>query len=736
MDKVKLQHLLSEMTLTEKVGQLVQLTPGFFSAEYGDVITGPELNIDLGQVDVWQTGSVLNLSEKATIDKLQTEYLAQSRLKIPLLFMNDMIYGYKNVFPIPLALAGSHDNKMLEAIGAFLAQEAAADGVHVVFTPMLDVVRDPRWGRVLESPGEDVHTVKAYGSSLVTGLQGNFSRNAKIDMHHVAACIKHYASYGAVEAGREYTAADLSQYSLLNTYLPGYLAAVEAGVKLVMTAFTVVNGMPASVDNYLLSEVLRRQANFDGVVISDYNALNELITMGYSADDLAAAKAALTAGVDVDMMATVFANGIVRLVEQGALDVEYLDNAILRVLNLKNDLGLFENPYRGFDNNANEEEFAHLSIQATTESSVLLKNEAVLPLNPDKHYALIGPFASSPLTLGLWGSINADFSRVKTLDYSFKSAGYQYEYAKGYSLLNEKVLPVLGDMFKRVVDSNQSSDAQLASEALEVAKDADEIIFTLGEDFLQSGEAASKTDLHLAANQITLIKQLHGLGKKIIGVIYTGRPLVLTDVEPYFDALLLVWFPGTNGGLAITDMLFGKATPSGKLAMTWPRSVGQIPIHYDSLPTGRPLTTANANERFVSKYIDSPNTPLYPFGHGLTYHQDKLTCELIDITYQANTKSVQINCKVASDGQPIEDVLQVYVHQPRQAHVVLPSLKLVGTQRIKQQNEHQVTIDIPISELAYFDNQGTQHLDSGQYTFSVGLSSANLLVTSTVAIEG
>lgn len=441
MEDIKLEQLIAEMTLAEKIGQLVQLTPGFFGSEYGDVITGPELNIDMESVDVWQTGSVLNLSGKATLDKLQTTYLEKSRLKIPLLFMNDMIYGYKNVFPIPLALAGSHDNQLLESIGAFLAQEAAADGVHVVFTPMLDVVRDPRWGRVMESPGEDVHTVAAYGQALVTGLQGNLSRDAKIDMHHVAACIKHYAAYGAVEAGREYTAADLSQFSLLNTYLPGYLAAVESGVKLVMTAFTVVNGMPASVDNWLLSEVLRKQAAFNGVVISDYNALNELITMGYSADDLAAAKAALTAGVDVDMMATIFANGLTKLVHQGAIDTTLIDQAVLRVLSLKNDLGLFENPYRGFDNTANEEEFTQLSQRAAVESSVLLKNTtAGLPLAEDSKIALVGPFAASPLTLGLWGSINADFSKVKTLKAALENGHHQFTYAKGYKMYDAHVV--------------------------------------------------------------------------------------------------------------------------------------------------------------------------------------------------------------------------------------------------------------------------------------------------------
>lgn len=332
MEKVKIEQLLATMTLSEKVGQLVQLTPGFFSEKYGDVITGPELNINLGKIDIWETGSVLNLSDKVKIDELQTTYLAKSRLKIPLLFMNDMIYGYRNVFPIPLALAGSHDNQLIEAIGSFLAQEAAADGVHVVFTPMLDLSRDPRWGRVMEGPGEDVHTIKEYGQAFVTGLQGKFTSGAKIDMRHVAACIKHYAAYGAVEAGREYAPADISQYTLLNKYLPGYLAAVEAGVKLVMTAFTVVNGMPASVDNWLLGEVLRKQAQFNGVVISDYNALNELITLGYSQDDLAAAKAALEAGVDVDMMSTVFANGIIKLIETQALDEKYLDEAVLRVL--------------------------------------------------------------------------------------------------------------------------------------------------------------------------------------------------------------------------------------------------------------------------------------------------------------------------------------------------------------------------------------------------------------------
>lgn len=737
MEDVKIEQLISEMTLAEKIGQLIQLTPGFFGSEFGDVITGPELNIDMEAVDVWQTGSVLNLSGKETLDKLQKTYLEKSRLKIPLLFMNDMIYGYRNVFPIPLALAGSHDNQLLESIGTFLAQEAAADGVHVVFTPMLDVVRDPRWGRVMESPGEDVHTVTEYGQALVNGLQGNLSRDSKIDMRHVAACIKHYAAYGAVEAGREYTAADLSQFSLLNTYLPGYLAAVEAGVKLVMTAFTVVNGMPASVDNWLLSEVLRKQAAFNGVVISDYNALNELITMGYSADDLTAAKASLTAGVDIDMMATIFANGLTKLVKNGAIDTALIDQAVLRVLSLKNDLGLFENPYRGFDNTANEEEFAQLSQRATIESSVLLKNSAaVLPLAQDEHIALLGPFADSRLTLGLWGSINADFSKVKTLKAAFESAHHQFTYAKGYHMYDAKVIGTeMGGQFAKAEAEDPKTNAELAAQALTTATDVDKIVLTIGEDFLQSGEAASKTDLHLAPAQVNLIKELHALGKPMIGVIYSGRPLILTDVEPYFDALLLVWFPGTNGGVAITDMLFGKATPSGKLAMSWPRNVGQIPIHYDSLPTGRPLTVHNTNERFVSKYIDSPNTPLYPFGHGLTYGQDNITCKLLEVTYDTVAAVIVIKCHVTSASLAVEDVLQVYLQQPKHATVILPTQKLVATKRLKQQTQHDLSIKIPLSALAYYDNQGIYHLDGGTYTFNVGLSSANILARGTVDVS-
>lgn len=729
MDRVKLQQLLSEMTLTEKVGQLVQLTPGFFGTDYGELVTDSELNLDLNRLNVWEVGSVLNLTNKKTIDQLQHEYLAHNRLNIPLLFMNDMIYGYKNVFPIPLALAGSHDANMIEAIGGFLGQEAAADGAHVVFSPMLDLVRDPRWGGVMESPGEDVHTVKAYGRALVAGIQGNYSLDAKIDTRHVATAVKHYAGYGAVEAGREYSAVDISNFSLMNTYLPGYLAAVEAGAKLVMTAFSVINGMPVSVDNWLLGEVLRTQAKFSGVVISDYNALNELITLGYSVDELAAAKAALTAGVDIDMMATIFTTGIVKLINENALDINLVDQAVLRVLDLKNDLGLFENPYRGFDNTANEEEFTQLSIQATTESSVLLKNTAhKLPLAKEEHVALIGPMAASPLILGFGGSINADFSRVKTLKASLTAKNYHFSYAKGYNMtyINEPV--------STPNTANIQSDAALLTEALNVTKNIKTVILTIGEDSWQTGEGASKTDLTLADNQINLIKQLHAAGKQLIGVIYTGRPLVLTEVEPYFDALLLVWYPGTNGGLAITDMLFGTTTPSGKLAMTWPRNVGQIPIHYDSLPTGRPLTKDKQAKRFVSKYLDSPNTPLYPFGHGLTYHQNQISCELQTINYQAKAKIITIECLIASNDLPITDVLQVYVQQPKMATVILPKLKLVATKRIKQQKAHTVKITIPVTELAYFDNQGQQQLVPGEYTFSVGLSSTQMLATAIIKI--
>ncbi|OJG82795.1 beta-glucosidase [Enterococcus ratti] len=554
MRKQELQTLFENLSLQEKIAQTIQLN-GSVLIENDVMNTGPMEELGLPkELNVYEIGSIYNINDHQKLKELQTKALENSRNKIPMLFMSDVIYGFRTIFPMPLAQAGSYDFELIQKAAELTAKESYLNGLHVLFSPMLDLSRDPRWGRVMESPGEDVYTAKAFARSIVKGYQGK--SGMQIPQYHVAACLKHFAAYGAPESGREYNTVDLSNQRLFNEYLQPYQAAIEAKIELVMTAFNLLNGVPATGNEWLNRDILRSRFGFEGVLVSDYAAIKELIPHGYAKDEIDAAKKAMIAGVDLDMMTSIYANHLAELVTDSYF-MTLLDEAVWRILTLKNKLGLFENPYRGLEEENTGEILTDkakcVAVELVEKSCVLLKNEGALPLNKNKKIAVIGPYGESKLTLGFWASVSGKPQDTVTLKEGLSEhfQPNQLTFAKGYNLFDsyEEFGPMKKGM--EMLNGPIEEAEKLMDEALMIAKKADSIVLTFGEQFIESGEGASKAHLNIPLKQQRLIKKLHELNKPIIGVLYTGRPLVLTEVEQYFDSLLLAWFPGTMGGLAL-----------------------------------------------------------------------------------------------------------------------------------------------------------------------------------------
>ncbi|WP_291649457.1 glycoside hydrolase family 3 N-terminal domain-containing protein [Clostridium sp.] len=742
MNREELRELLNSLTIREKIAQTVQLNGNIFTEKEKTMNTGPVK--DLGfkdSFDFYEIGSTYNVNDYEEVYRIQKNFLENSKHKILLLFMSDVIYGFKTIFPIPLAQAGSFDFQLIEECAAISAKESYQNGLHVLFSPMLDLVRDPRWGRVMESPGEDVYLTSKFGKHVVKGYQGDVGEDDKIQEGRVAACIKHFAAYGSPEAGREYADVDMSELKFRQIYLPAYEAALKANAKLVMTAFNLLNGVPCTGNKWLNRKILREENNFNGVLVSDFSAIEELIYHGYAGDKREAARLAMEAGVDFDMMTSTYANEIEDLILSGDMDISLLDEAVWRILSLKNDLGLFENPYRGLEI---EETGVYLTdyakekaVELIEKSVVLLKNkDKVLPLSNNKKISVIGPYGSSKFTIGFWGSVSG--SPMDTIplkdglnDYFEKD---NIKYSKGYNLFNEyEEFGALKDAVKKINGEIEDSK-KLIADAVETSKDSDIIVLTFGEQFFESGEGASKTNLRISREQKELIKELHKLGKPIVGILYTGRPLVLTDVEEYFSSILLVWYPGTMGGVGISNILVGKANPSGKLAMTFPRSEGQIPIYYSQYSTGRPINESNHSSRFVSKYIDESNKPLYPFGYGLSYSdfnieligEEDRKVNLLDSVvleyWVENTTKI--------DG---EIVLQLYKND-KVASIVQPIKELKKSKRIYifGGEKKKVSFKLNKEDFCFIDNKGNKILEEGKFNWYIGTSSEDISATVTI----
>jgi beta-glucosidase len=716
MNEQKLASLINEMTLDEKIAQLTQLaTPFFKGASDGGQITGPMAEMGISDETIGNAGSVLGASGAKEVKSIQRKHLEDNRLGIPLLVMSDIVHGYKTIFPVPLAIGCSWDLELAEKSAEIAAREASASGVHVTFAPMVDLVRDPRWGRVMESTGEDPYLNSEFARAFVRGFQGDDLTN---ETDRVAACVKHFAAYGAAEGGRDYNTVDMSERELRESYLPAYKAALDEGCEMVMTAFNTVFGIPATGNKKLMRSILREEMGFDGVLISDWGAVKEMIPHGVAEDEKEAALKALAAGVDIEMMTAAYVKYLKALVEEGQVDEAMIDEAVLRILTLKEKLGLFENPYRGADEDLeNEIVMSDAHREAARElagkSAVLLKNEGVLPLNKKQKIALVGPFADSGDILGPWSWLGSKEDAVTVKD------GFLQK-------IPESQLTVAGGS-----DIETISEEQI-QEALEAAKDADVIILALGEDSYMSGEAGCRADIRLLEAQLELIRRMKELGKPIVSVLFNGRPLDLHGVWDETDAVLEAWYPGTEGGSAVADLLFGDVNPSGRLAMSFPYSAGQIPVYYNHYNTGRPKGAPDAQERYVSQYLDIPNSPLFPFGYGLSYTEftytgmklsrDNMTCE----------DSLEINVTVTNSGTSAGDeVVQLYVRDVS-GEVVRPLKELKAFEKIslKPGESKEVGFTLTEEQLRYHHSDLSFTSDRGTFIAYIGGNSKDVIGTS------
>jgi beta-glucosidase len=711
--KKLLTSLIKKMTLDEKIDQLLQLAAPFYegSASEGQ-ITGPMAEMGITKDHINNSGSVLGASGAKEITNIQKAHLKKNRLGIPLLFMADVIHGYKTIFPVPLAIGCSWDLELAEKMAEISAKEASVSGVHVTFSPMVDLVRDPRWGRVMESTGEDPYLNSLFARSFVRGYQGT---DLTSDVYRVAACVKHFAAYGAPEGGRDYNTVNMSERQLRESYLPAYKAALDEGCEMVMTSFNTVDGIPATGNKWLMRDLLRNEWNFDGVLISDWGAVKEMIPHGVAEDEKEAALKAIQAGVDIEMMTTCYVHHLKELVENGIVEEALIDEAVMRILKLKEKLGLFENPYRG----ANEalekeivlcEEHRMQARKLAAKSCVLLKNNDVLPLQKGKKIALIGPFAQNNDILGPWSWLGSKEDAIQ-LDAGLKM----------------KIDPTLLKVAKGC--DIETGSEEMLKEALDVAGDADVIILALGESSEMSGEAGSRANIRLPKVQLELIEKVKELNKPMVAVLFNGRPLDLHGVVEHVDAILEAWYPGTEGGAAIADLLYGDANPSGRLTMSFPYSVGQIPVYYNHFNTGRPKDAPDAQERYVSQYLDIPNEPLFPFGYGLSYtkfsYKEAKLSHSVLTTEQPIVASVQVTNIGTMKG---EEVVQLYVRD-LVGEVVRPVKELKAFEKITLEPGETKTVNFTLTEeqLRYYHANLEFKSDEGSFIAFIGPNSQDVM---------
>lgn len=706
-----LQNLLASMTMEEKIGQLTQCTAELFLNTAADA-TGPREAIGLPEDMLDHIGSVLNFANAEEMCTIQREHLSRDRLKIPMLFMMDVIHGYRTIFPIPLAMGCSMDPMLMDVCSQMAAKEAAAGGVHVTFTPMADQCRDARWGRIMETTGEDPLLNEWMGKAQVWGFQGTTRPHTDLrSADTLAACVKHFAGYGAVEAGRDYNTVELSERTLRETHFPAYKACIDAGAKMVMTSFSAVDGLPAVANPWLMKTILKEEMGFDGVVISDYDAVRELTVHGVAADLKEAALLAFSNGCDIEMCSAAYARHLEELVQSGELSEQAINDAVMRVLRLKEELGLFDDPFRGVDPQ-NEDVVCQdpmhraLAREAAQKSAVLLKNNGVLPFSKDaKRVAIIGPFADEHAILGFWACRGREEESVTVCQ------GVQ-------ALLPHAEVVTVRGCGNTVGDSDQSG----FEEAVKAAAEADAVILCLGELSSYSGEGNSRVDITLPGVQECLAEAVIKANPQTAVVLFNGRPLAIPRLDAIAPAILEMWFPGSEGGHATAALLFGDANPSGKLAVTFPRCVGQCPMSYRYASTGRPKTISRGYQPFRSNYLDEEITPLYPFGHGLSYSRfvyESLTLEQDTLEQDGHLQAMLV-LRNDSDREGTE-VVQAYVHD-RHASVTRPTQQLVFFGRVTLAAHQMLTLPIPIEEtsLRFWDRRMQYTSEKGEFELFVG----------------
>jgi len=725
-----ISNLMSQMTLDERLGQLNLPSSG-------DFVTGEAKSSDIGKkVEEGKVGGLFNIKGVEKIRDIQRVAVEKSRLKIPMIFGMDVIHGYETNFPIPLGLASSWDMGMIEQSAQIAAQEATADGICWTFSPMVDVSRDPRWGRVAEGSGEDVYLGSQIAKAMVHGYQGN-DLSAKNTM---MSCVKHYALYGAVEAGRDYNTVDMSKLRMYNDYLPTYKAAVDAGAGSVMASFNEVDGIPATANRWLQTEVLRNQWGFGGFVVTDFTGINEMVSHGIG--DLQQVSAlALKAGIDMDMVGEGFLTTLKKSLDEGKVTQAEIDQAVRRILEAKYRLGLFEDPYKYCDVSRAKTEIYNQKNRAiarniSSQSMVLMKNaNEVLPLKKTGTVAVIGPLASNPENMpGTW-SVAAKHSQAISLLNGLKETvgdKVNFVYAKGsnfeYSAEQEARSAMFG---KNSYRDNRPVD-QILKEAIEVAKKADVIVAALGEASEMSGECSSRSDISIPQSQKDLLVELKKLGKPIVLVLFTGRPLVLNQEKELADAMLNVWFPGSEAGYAISDVLFGKVNPSGKLPMSFPRSVGQIPLYYNYKSTGRPENEEDKFEKFRSVYLDVPNSPLYPFGYGLSYTTFNYSDVSLSSSKLQGNETLKASVTLTNTGKyDGAEIVQLYIRDVV-GSITRPVKELKGFQKImlKAGESETVTFNISTEDLKFYNSDLKYDWESGDFEIKIGGNSKDLKTAS------
>ncbi|QTE22406.1 beta-glucosidase BglX [Polaribacter cellanae] len=697
----KVTQLMSQMTLDEKIGQTVM-----YASEMD--VTGPVLDANyLEYIKKGEVGAVLNASGVSYVRKIQKLAVENSRLGIPLLFGFDVIHGYKTIFPIPLAESCSWDLDLMEQTAQIAARESSAAGLHWTFAPMVDISRDARWGRIAEGAGEDVYLGSLIAKARVRGFQGNLEST-----NNILACAKHFAGYGAAQAGRDYHTVDMSDIELRNTHLPPFKAALNEGVATFMTAFNELNGVPATGNKYLLDTILRKEWNFKGFVVTDYTSITEMIAHGFAENLKHAGEIAINAGSDMDMQSGAYKNHLKEYLNEKKLDKERLNEAVKSILRMKFKLGLFDDPYR-FCDEEKEKQFIlskeHLkkATETAKKSIVLLKNKnKVLPLKNTSKIALIGPLADDTHhILGTWAAFGRENKNIISIKEELENKNIDFKYTKGCDILEEN-----REDFKN---------------AIAIAKKSDVVVMVMGETENMSGEAACRTNIKLPGLQQELIAEIKKTGKPIILVLMNGRPLDLSWEDKTVNAILETWFLGTNCAAAITEVLFGTYNPSGKLTVTFPRNVGQIPLFYNQKNTGRPTNVPNADPRYTSKYLDVANSPLYPFGYGLSYTEftySKVTLDANTLFFNTSIKaSVTITNTGNYDG---EEIVQLYIKDVV-GSITRPIKELKGFKKITLKKGESKTVQFEITaELLKFYNQKQDFVcEEGEFKLFIAGSS-------------
>lgn len=704
-----IKALLAEMTVEEKIGQMMQFNSNVFVDSKAD-ITGPLAKMGIQEEALKYVGSTLNFQGAAEMKEIQDRHMAEDPHKIPMLFMMDVIHGFRTIFPIPLGLGCSFDPELVQECSRMAAKEAAAGGVQVTFTPMVDYVRDARWGRVMESCGEDPYLNGVMGAAQIKAFQGEDLS----DHESLATCIKHFAAYGGAEAGRDYNTVEISERLLRECYLPAYKACIDAGAAMLMPSFNSLNGVPSTVNPWLMQQILRKEWDFKGVVITDYNAIGELRKHGITDNMKDAARLAFENGNDIEMISTAYGQFLKELIEEGVFTEAQLDESVYKVLKLKDDLGMFEDPYHGASAEKEAQvcltpEHRAIARKAAEESAVLLKNEGILPFSEDvKKIALIGPFADEKAIKGFWACCGEDQDCVTVKEgIAALLPGAEITVAKGCGA--------------------QWNDLDTAgfAEAVEAAKNAEIVVLCLGEPQNYSGEGNSRADIGLPGVQNELAKAVLAVNQNAAVVLFNGRPLVLTELEKAAPAILDLWFPGTEGGAAAANLLFGKANPCGKVTMSFPKALGQCPIYYNHPMTGRPKSKSKPEEvhqGYASNYIGCGNLPLFPFGHGLSYTTFTYESMTLDKTEMTAADTITVSVTVANTGNRAgKETVQLYMHD-LYASAVRPIQQLIAFEKISLAPGEKKTVTFEITEpMLRFWTLDNRHIsEPGEFELFVG----------------